>query len=609
MNTNIRRAGRVTIYDDGEFVASFETGADGAWSYTTQKLTLGAHNFTAKFGNEISNPYSLRVIVMELAAPSLKEAAGRDTIDLQAILKNSVTVIVPRGELNVGDRVVLLWRGTSESGDLIEYDDEGVIGIGEEHEKPFNVPRENLDSLVNGMLTLSYEVITSSDEIKYSYTTGYTVIRTAVQVFGCRSQSGPHYYSNSSLLSASVSGSGEISWQYVGNDDVRTENFFLDTSPEKELAVILRREGVEVERKILRPSNITGVLNLPDHPSGCITKDDGSLYGWSENTEMLPPVDLVNVSFTVGGGAAYAVIKQDGTVRAWGVPELGGAIPYEVQPQLTQVKKLAATAGAFLALRADGQVVAWGHSGYGGTIPSAIGSQIADVIALVGSTSDFSVVLRNGSVFSWGESWPDGIRVNDAQGTQRVYASNRAFAGIKGDGSVVAWGSSEHGGSIPAELISQLVDVKLLSSTSAAFAALTSDERVVSWGDSRFGGNNPVNLRDVRHVTGSTTAFCALKKEGSLFAWGEPEEGGNLPPLTDSARSVTASYGSFAAVLENRSLTCWGLITAAASIMPVAGAYAAGAHFVALTTPGNLEAIGGGAPDLTLLEGQVSYYQ
>lgn len=605
-----RFPGPVTIYDNGQIIATVEARPDGSWSYTPQPLTLGAHVFTAEADGEVSKPYSLEVMAMELAAPSLKEAAGSDTVDLQLVIGNSATVAIPTGQLYIGDTVFLSWRGTTASGAPITYDADEVIKSGEEVEKSFMVPRENLDPLASGKLSLSYKVVSgTSGGVKYSVASTYSVIRTVVQVVGSRSHSGPHYYSNLSLLSASSDGSGEIYWKYVdGDENPEPANFFLDTDPEKNLIVTLRKEGLEVERKILRPSNITGVFNLPNRHSGCITKDDGSLFAWGGSAEMSPPPDLANGRFTLGGGGAYAVIKQDGTVTAWGDPDLGGSIPADAQPRLTQVKKLAASGGAFLALRTDGQVIAWGHPEYGGIIPDEIASQLVQVTGLAGSTSDFSVVLSDGSVFSWGQSWPNGVRIDAAKGTSRICASNRAFAGIKSDGRVHAWGSSEHGGSIPDELISQLINVKILASTSAAFSALTADDRVISWGNTRFGGSAPAGLQDVRHVTGSTTAFCALKKDGSLSAWGEPEEGGRLPMLEDRVRSISASYGSFAAVLENTSVVCWGVTTAVPGFTPVAGTYAAGAGFVAITQRGDLTAIGSDAPDLTSLKGQVSYY-
>ncbi|MEI8237211.1 MAG: hypothetical protein WCG11_08590, partial [Methylococcaceae bacterium] len=52
-----------------------------------------------------------------------------------------------------------------------------------------------------------------------------------------------------------------------------------------------------------------------------------------------------------------------------------------------------------------------------------------------------------------------------------------AFAAIKNDGSVVAWGNSDFGGTAP-----NMTNVKQIFSTGYAFAALKNDGFVVSWG-------------------------------------------------------------------------------------------------------------------------------
>ena len=70
------------------------------------------------------------------------------------------------------------------------------------------------------------------------------------------------------------------------------------------------------------------------------------------------------------------------------------------------MQNIVATASAFAALKSDGSVVAWGDAG--------------------GTIGDASV---SGNVVS-------------------LYANDGAFAALKSDGSVVTWGSAAYGGSI-----------------------------------------------------------------------------------------------------------------------------------------------------------------
>ena len=56
---------------------------------------------------------------------------------------------------------------------------------------------------------------------------------------------------------------------------------------------------------------------------------------------------------------AFAALKEDGTVEAWGYSSYGGS---GVPSGLSGVKAIYSTNGAFAALKEDGTVEAWGDS-------------------------------------------------------------------------------------------------------------------------------------------------------------------------------------------------------------------------------------------------------
>ena len=461
-----------------------------------------------------------------------------------------------------------------------------------------------------GIVEVWYEVNRPSESIRYSHTLtlGISKARPVLQIVGSRSPSGPHYYSNPTLLNGNVTRNGEVLWTYEGDNTGIAGEYFLDIEPERPLIVTLQDQGTLIEKHVLRPGNISGVFNLAKRHSGCITRDDGSVFGWSDNTEMLPPAGLTDVSYVTAGGLAYAAIKRNGTVRAWGAAEFGGAIPPAVEAQLRSVKKIAASGrGAFVALRVDGSLVAWGHKDFGGVIPTAISSQLRQVKQIIGNTTDFSALLSDGRVFSWGETWPLGLNITAANGAARLSATNRAFAALKTDRKVAAWGSQDHGGEIPAGIAKQLLNVTHISATSAAFTALKADGSAIAWGNARFGGTAPGTLQNVQHVTGSTTAFCALKKDGSLVAWGDPAEGATIPRELGPVLTLSASYGSFCALLEDLTVVSWGINAGVAEGYEAAGVYNAGPHWVLLTPQSSVYAWGSGAPNLQSLDGQISY--
>lgn len=51
----------------------------------------------------------------------------------------------------------------------------------------------------------------------------------------------------------------------------------------------------------------------------------------------------------------------------------------------------------------------------------------------------------------------------------KVYSTSRAFAALKEDGIVAAWGDANYGGAVPSDLGG---DAKVIYSTIGAFAAL-----------------------------------------------------------------------------------------------------------------------------------------
>lgn len=92
----------------------------------------------------------------------------------------------------------------------------------------------------------------------------------------------------------------------------------------------------------------------------------------------------------------------------------------------------------------------------------------------------------------------DGIHLRSTHG---------AFAALKADGGVVAWG---HRAGNPGSVQSQLVDVVGICSTEAAFAAIKADGSIVSWGDY---SDPPTRLGD----------DGVVMSDGRIHKWGAPD--------------------------------------------------------------------------------------
>jgi alpha-tubulin suppressor-like RCC1 family protein len=57
----------------------------------------------------------------------------------------------------------------------------------------------------------------------------------------------------------------------------------------------------------------------------------------------------------------------------------------------------------------------------------------------------FAALKADGSITAWGSDW-GGSGAPDGNGYTKIYSNNAAFAIVKADGSITAWGSSEYGG-------------------------------------------------------------------------------------------------------------------------------------------------------------------
>ena len=72
---------------------------------------------------------------------------------------------------------------------------------------------------------------------------------------------------------------------------------------------------------------------------------------------------------------------------------------------------------------------------------------------------------------------------------QQIQATQRAFAAVLADGSVITWGCAGSGGDSLA-VRDQLRVVEQIQATQSAFAAILADGSVVSWGDAKAGGDS-----------------------------------------------------------------------------------------------------------------------
>jgi len=398
-------------------------------------------------------------------------------------------------------------------------------------------------------------------------------------------------------------------------------------------------------------------------------------YDTQEEGQSVAGLLSSNVTSIYSNWGAFAALKNNGSVVTWGNIGWGGnpsAVNYyytgntttvaetkSVASNLTSnVTTLFSNAYAFAALKNDGSVIAWGDRESGGntTVTTALNVNgnwsVAEVASVEGrlasnvsfiysSAYAFAALKKDGSVVTWGslhaggnssavtfsnrfnenglrnDSLVEGASVSGLLNSNviSIYTNLEAFAALKSNGSVVTWGNVLSGGNSSVvtynyingnQTISQSANVSsslssgvvAIYSNDNAFAALKENGSVVTWGNTLYGGNSTItsliesgdsanynsNISEISSVANSLTsnvtavysnskAFAALKKDGSVVAWGDISSGGNLSQYnsdnstegasvaTQLATGVIAIYSTkktFAALKNDGSLVYWG---------------------------------------------------
>jgi len=299
-------------------------------------------------------------------------------------------------------------------------------------------------------------------------------------------------------------------------------------------------------------NDFDGAINAPNYANKmafAAIKADGSIMAWG-NPHFGGKKAPADSGYTkiYSNGFAFAALKADGSISTWGSLKNGGTDAPNA-PTKKGYTKISSTASAFAALRADGSIKVWGNSDNGGT-DAPVGEGYTEIYS---NTYAFAALAHDGSIKVWGD--PDTGGINAPAGSYtKIYSTTDAFAALRADGSIMAWGSPNNKGANAPDGSGYTE----ISSNEYAFAALKADGSIVAWGGSSTGGKKTPSGKGYTKIYSNTNAFAALRADGSIVAWGDSFAGGADAPNGKGYTKIYSNTYAFAALRADGSIATWG---------------------------------------------------
>ena len=170
---------------------------------------------------------------------------------------------------------------------------------------------------------------------------------------------------------------------------------------------------------------------------------DGNLYAWGGtplfNVKNIPVSAQTNVK-AIGSGANFVVvIKNDGSLVAWGENSYN-----QVSSRPAGNDYVAVDGGPYhaCAIKADTTVKCWGDNRFGQT---AVPAGLKGVIAVSAGQDHTVALLSTGKLVGWGSNLKSQIKFPaNLTGVVSVTAGRMCTIAVKSDGTIWATGDSQY---------------------------------------------------------------------------------------------------------------------------------------------------------------------
>jgi len=302
--------------------------------------------------------------------------------------------------------------------------------------------------------------------------------------------------------------------------------------------------------------NLSGLTSISGNLG---LKKDGMVVTWKrdENSLSLYIRSLSDVVAVSNQGENYAVLKKDGTVTAWRIPQKGrqnegNVIPIPVVEKLTDIRAVSAGDGHTLALKRDGSVIFWNYS-------SLQSLNLRDITAISAGAGLDLALKKDGTIVVRGNDNEYGqlFTPTDTSNIRSISAGDRHSMILKKDGSISAWGYIEFLHGHEPEGIKNVTGIL---AHGAQNLILMNNTTIYGWGEPVYG---PINVKPIPHpyltLFGGNNAVFALDRNQNLVIVTLNATSYNISQKLDNVTDISTVNGYHTLALKkDGTLTVWG---------------------------------------------------
>jgi len=343
----------------------------------------------------------------------------------------------------------------------------------------------------------------------------------------------------------SLNGSDELDVIYAGGDDdtitPKKGNDYIDGGDGYDTVVL---DGKRSDYQLTKQSDGSYSLKKGDEVKTLVAVE--SLKFSDKVQELVKNPSILSAKAVAGGLDEFGVGRDYNSV----MNNYGGFYNAPAYPHACE----------HIALKSDGSIRYLGTkgcthgTGAGGITPV---TKEKGMVEIIPNEIAYAGLKSNGSIVAWGFRHGGGEGYPKDKGYKKIVSSDEAFAALKDDGTIKAWGDSDFGGT-KAPTDGGYVDI---FSNERAFVGLKKDGSVVTWGGFAGVVTTPSD-KGFKKIFSNRYFFAGLKADGTIKAWGDTyrtkSKKCTFAPSDKGYITISSTENAFAALKSDGSISVWG---------------------------------------------------